>query len=285
MKKTWVVLLAVLLLSVMVACEIAGISVDLGLGGNGVDSVPTLEAGIDLPPDGANLQMQPLEIAYHASSTGGVVAVELSIDGQVVSSVASPESEQKVIALKYTWIPSVPGSHTIRVRAQGSGGLWSDYSAISVNVQGEQQPEPEETKEETQPPEEEEEEDGLPDTDEVTIYDIERNKDIFYYGSGGCNREITISAKVANPEEVYVAVLFIKFIDKEGEGATNWDSGRAMVKKSEGNYSVTLFSEDIPNWNRFEFAKMWYQIVLQDKAGDRIAASEVIKDLDYQICQ
>lgn len=288
MKKKWIILSAIFLLFVLSACEFAGISIDFGFGGSDSDSgSAVLEAGVDSPLNGAALPMGPVDIAYHATSTDGVSAVELSIDGEVVSSFKSPESGQKVAALSYTWTPTGPGSHTIRVRAQSNTGAWSDFSAVTVSVQDEQpsQPEPEQEEEAPPPEPEEEEENGAPDTDEVTIYDIQRNKDIFYYGPGGCNREITITAKVANPEDVYVAVLFIKFIDKEGEGSTNWDSGRAMVKKSEGNYSITLFSESIPNWSLYEFAKMWYQIVLQDKAGGRMTASEVIKDLDFQICQ
>jgi len=277
----------------MLACEFAGMSIDLGGGDTSseeeAESIgPPIEVGIDSPANGTTLQMGPVDIAYHASSLDGVSAVELSVDGQVVSSIASPESDQQVVALRYTWTPTAAGSHTLRVRAQMSSGGWSDYSSVNVNVEGGQPPPPEEPPaeepEESPEPDEDEDEEP-PDTDEVEIYNIKHNKDIFYYGSGGCSKELTISANIANPEDVHVAVLFIKFVDKEGEGETKWDGGRAMVKKSEGSYSVTLNSEKIPNYNVFEFTRMWYQIVAQDKQENYIARSEVIKEVTLEICQ
>jgi hypothetical protein len=58
-----------------------------------------------------------------------------------------------------------------------------------------------------------------------------------------------------------------------------------MSKKSDGSYSVTLFSEKIPNYNQFEFAAMNYQIKVQDKGGSILAGTEVFKDVRLQICQ
>lgn len=275
----------------LIACEFAGITVDLGGGSADTGGSAAVEAGIDSPADGAALQMSPVQVSYHASSTGGISMVELSVNGEVVSSVASPDSDQQVVALKYTWTPSAPGSHTLRVRAQGSGGNWSDYSAITVTIEGQEeappaeQPEPEPEEEQAPPQEEEEEEEGPPDTDKITIYDVKRDTDTLYYGSGGCDNEITISAKVTRPEDVRALVLFIRFVDKEGEGTTKWDDGHSMSKKSEGSYSITLSSEKIPNYSLFEFAKMHYQIVVQDKAGNYNPRTDVFTDLDYQVCQ
>ncbi len=289
MKRIIFLIGAGILMSAMIACEFAGITVDLGggsadTGAGGAGAA--IEAGIDSPANGATLQMQPVQISYHASSTGGVSAVELSVNGEVVSSVASPDSDQQVVALKYTWAPSSPGSHTLRVRAQGSGGNWSDYSAITVTVEGQEQAPPAEQPEpEEEPEEEEEEEEGPPDTDEIAIYDVKRDADIFYYGGGGCDNDITISAKVANSEEVKALVLFVRFVDKESDGITKWDDGHSMVRKSGENYSITLVANKIPNYNMYEFAKMEYQIVVQDKAGNFNPRTKVFRDLDYQICQ
>jgi len=285
MKKTYVRIIPFLFLC-LAACEFAGISINLG-GEEAVSAMP-IEVGIDSPSNNAELQMAPVEIAYHASSPEGVAAVELSIDGIVVSSIETPASEQEVVALKYVWNPADSGAHTIRVRAQSSGGAWSDYSGISITLQGtpqQGQEQPQVAQQESQVPQTTHTPEPTATPEGVYIYDVKHNKNIFYYGGGGCDREITISAKVSQPEKVYAMILFTRFWDKEGEGLTKWDSGRSMPKKGEGEYSVTLFSEKIPNYNAYEFAVMHYQIKAQDKAGNILAGTDVIKEVTLQICQ
>ena len=282
MKQATYVLCAFFLILTVIACDFAGITLDLG-GGDGGEPVTTqpqnlpVEAGIDSPSNGSAFQMGPIDIAYHASSTEGVSVVELSIDGAVVSSITSPDANQKVVALKYTWNPPASGNHTLQVRAQNNAGAWSNSATAAVTVQGSPQatntPGPTDTPEPTATPK------------DMTISDIQHSKDKFYYGGGGCNRELTISAKVSQPEKAYVVVLFIRLVDKEGEGTKGWDSGRAMSKKgNDGEYSVTLFSESIPNYSAYDYASMNYQIVVQDKAGNYLARSEVIKKVSLDIC-
>ena len=297
MKKVYLAIIPFLLI-VLLACEFAGFNIDLfGTGGGGGDSGGSsgsggaaVEAGVDSPGNNATVPMGPVEVAYHASSADGIAMVELSIDGAVVSSIPAPTSNEKVMALKYAWTPANAGSHTIRVRAQSNAGDWSEYYGVMVTVQASQpapqaqqptaqpqqpqQPAPTNTPEPTATP------------DKLAIYDIQYDKNIFYYGGGGCNREITISAKVTKPEDGFGVYLFTRFWDKEGGGLTKWDSGRHLSKKSDDTYSVTLFSEDIPNYNAFEFAVMYFQITVTDKnKNTRAAVSDVIKEITLQICQ
>ncbi len=295
MKKVLILISTFVLILTLMACEFAGISLDLGgSGSSGGSGAAPVEAGIDSPANNSMLQMSPVEIAYHASSTDGIAAVELSIDGTVVSSINSPASNQKVVALKYTWNPTEPGSHTIRVRAQSSGGGWSDYYGVMVTVQGSQQPEQQQSGQQPsgqQQPQEQQPQaptdtpEPTPTPKDMQIYDVQHSVDTFYYGGGGCNREITISAKLTQPDKAYATIMFIRFWDKEGAGLTKWDSGRAMSKKSDDQWSVTLFSEDIPNFNQFEFAVMYYQIKVQDKMGNILAGTEVFKDVNLEICK
>ena len=287
MKKVKAFMGILILLLVVMACDIGNLSIDLGTGD---DSSPStrgmVETGIDSPENGAALSMSPVEIAYHATSTDGVTAIELSINGEVVSSVASPNSSQKVVALKYTWQPSAGGSHTIRVRAQNSLGAWSDFSASTVNIEGIQQsPQQENPPSEPEPEKAADTPSPTKTPENMTIYNIDHNISKFYYGSGSCgSREITISADITHPDDAFAAILFIRFYDNEGEGLTKWDSGRAMGRKTDEHFSATIFSEDIPNYNAYEFALVNYQIVVQDKAGNRLARSEVIKKLLIERC-
>jgi len=281
-----------IILSLLLSCEFAGFTVDLG-GGESSESSSSysasIEAGIDSPADGSSLTMASVDISYHASSSEGVAAVELSIDGEVLSSIATPGSDQKIVALQYTWQPTAPGSHTIRVRAQDNAGVWSNFAISTINIEGVEEvqaqaptateeqatstPEPTATTEPTATP------------DEVTFFDIKHDKNRLYYGSNSCgSHELTISTRVTNPDDVYVVVLFIRFADKESSDFTKWDSGRSMSKKGDDTYSVTLTSNKIPNYNKFEFAVLRYQIVAQDKDGNSIARTEVMEDLNLDFC-
>lgn len=286
MRRMKYLIYIVLILSIVLGCEFAGISIDFGGGdsssGAASESI-ALEAGVDSPANGANLPMAPVEIAYHASSSNGVAAVELSINGEVVSSIATPGSDQKLVALKYTWQPTVSGSHTIRVRAQSTAGGWSDYSAATVNVEGGQKEEAPQVEKEEEKPTKKPEPTDTPEG--VEFFDIKHDKDKIYYGNNACgSHELTISTRVTNPDDVYVVVLFIRFADKESAGYTKWDSGRAMSNKGGDLYSVTLTGEKLPNYNAYEFAVLRYQIVAQDKAGNSIARTEVMEDLNLEFC-
>ncbi len=281
MKRIKIIVGVLILLLVIIACDIGNLSIDLGSGGESSQpQAGSVETGIDSPSNEATLPMGSIEISYHATSTEGVSAIELSVNGKVVSSIASPDSSQKVVALKYSWQPSVSGSHTIRVRAQNSAGAWSDFSAVTVNIEGGQQ-----AQQQQDSPSEPDDPSPTATPEEMTIYNIEQNLDKFYYGGGTCgSREITISADVTHPDDAYAAILFIRFWDNEGEGLTEWDSGRALVRKADEHFSITMFSEDIPNYNAYEFAVMYYQIVMQDKPGNHLARTEVIKKLLIERC-
>jgi hypothetical protein len=289
MKRIRILAYILIILSVSLACEFAGVTIDFG--GSESSSEPAaapIEAGIDSPANGASLPMGAVDISYHASSTDGVSAVELSINGEVVSSIATPGSDQKVVALKYTWQPTLSGSHTIRVRAQNTAGAWSDYSAATVSILAAQNPQAAEPAT-AEPAAEEPKPTKTPEPtstpEGVNFFDIKHDKSKVYYGGNSCgSHEITISTRVTNPDDVYVVVLFIRFADKESAAYTKWDSGRAMSKKDDDLYSVTLTAEKIPNYNAYEFAVLRYQMVAQDKDGNSIARTEVMEDLNLEVC-
>lgn len=273
------------LLLVIVACDIGPMSIDFGIGGDG-DSSQTqggaIEAGIDSPANGATLKMEPIEIAYHATSTEGVASVELSINGEVVSPYTSPDTSQKVVALNYTWEPKVSGSHTIRVRAQNSKGVWSDFSAATVNVEDGEEDSPSESDQ----PDEEEELTPTKTPEDLTIFNVKHNPDKFYYGDGTCGSlEVTISADITHPDEAYAATLFTRIYDNDGGGGlTKWDSGRGMGRKTDTHFSATLISNNIPNYNSYRHAVVHYQIVVTDKNDNRLIATDVIKKLLLERC-
>lgn len=286
MRKIKVLFILAMAMLLLISCEFAGVTIDFGNGSSSQPAAAPVEAGVDSPANGSALQMGSVDIAYHASSTDGISAVELSIDGKVVSSVATPGSDQKVVALKYTWQPMTSGSHSISVRAQSATGAWSDYETSSVNIAGSAQAdEPAPAQESPAEPTSTPKPEPTNTPDVLTIFDVQHDKTKFYYGSNACgSHELTISARVTQPEDVYALILFIRFADKESSAFTKWDSGRAMSKKSDDLYSVTLTSTKVTNYNAYEFALMRYQIVAQDKAGNSIARTEVMEDLHIEVC-
>ncbi|MCD6577450.1 MAG: hypothetical protein J7K66_05500 [Anaerolineaceae bacterium] len=276
-----------IILLVVVACDIGNVSVDLGSGGeSSQQQASPIEAGVDSPVNGLSLPMGPIEIAYHATCTEGVSAIELSINGEVVNSFASPNSDQKVIALKYSWQPSVSGSHTIRVRAQSSTGAWSDFSNVTVNIEDSQQaPKQQATSSNPETPEDSNTPSATATQEGTTISNIKHSLDKFYFGSDACgSREITISADITHPDEIKVAVLFIRFYDLAGGEVTDWDSGHAMTHTSGDHFSITLKSNSIPNYNVYNSSAVNYQIVAQGKDGTNRARSKVVKSLMLELC-
>ena len=149
MKRRFsILLIATILLLVLLACDIGPLSIDLGGTQESEDAErevspeSEITAGINAPAANTVLSAGPTEIAYYATSIDGVAAIELSVNGEILSTVASPDTSQQVVALKYSWTPAISGSHTIRVRAMDANGKWSDYAAVTVNVESSQQAQP-----------------------------------------------------------------------------------------------------------------------------------------------
>lgn len=288
-KKLFLIAITALLLSILLACSIGPLTIDFGLGGdsdtssdgdNVEGSVGGIEAGINSPAQGAVLPMAPFEIAYYATSVDGIASVELSVNGEVLSTITNPDTSQQVVALKYSWDPAAPGSHTIRVRAQDAKGNWSDYEVSMITVEASQpaqpnQPAPTDAPSATATPE------------NMTVYNVKHNQDIFYWGGGSCgSKEITIEADITHPDDAYAGMIFFRFWDKEGEGLSSWSSAYPMARDSDEHFRITISSENIANYNKFEFAVMYYQIKIQSKPPNAVvlAGTDVIKQVELHRC-
>lgn len=294
MKRRFSILvIATILLLTVLACDIGPLSIDLGGTQESEDvereAAPESEikAGINAPAANTVLPDGPTEIAYYATSVDGVAMVELSVNGEILSAVPSPDPSQQVVALKYSWTPVVSGSHTIRVRAMDSQGNWSDFAAVTVNVEAAQQAQANNPPAQPEQPKATDTPSATATPKEMTIYNVKHDKDIFYYGGGTCGpREITIEADITHPDDAYAAVIFFRFWDKEGEGLSSWSSGNAMARKSDEHFSITLASNEIQNYGVFDFAVMYYQIKVQSAPPNAsiLAGTEVIKKVELRRC-
>jgi hypothetical protein len=101
-----------------------------------------LQAVIDSPANGASLPNAPVVINYHATAQEGLSAIELSVDGKTLGQVTPPDSTAPLVTLTFTWTPLSSGEHVLKVRAQSTKGTWSDDAVVTVTIQGETNPQP-----------------------------------------------------------------------------------------------------------------------------------------------
>ena len=256
---------------VVIACSIPGVR---------VGTSAEVNVGIESPNSGDSFPLGPVMIVYSASSSDGIAEVELSVNDAVVMSV--DEINQSIIVSEYTWTPLASGEYTIRVRARSSEGVWSDYKQVNITI--ESTPAPTATVAVTAAVPTVTPEPG-PTPDPFRIFDVKADRFTFYYGDDDCGpNEITITAKVNFPNQVQGLVLFTRFADQESFEMTNWDSGRSMSKFSDDTYRITLKASDLPNYNKYEFATLFYQIVATRSGGGEAGRTTIFKNAHLEIC-
>jgi hypothetical protein len=256
------------------------------VGGTQSGSGNEFHVGIDSPSSGETLLMGPTEIVYFGSSSVGISRVELSINNEVVQSVSSGDT-QNISVLKYVWTPSEPGNFFIRVRAQNKRGVWSAIEEVSVNVVKAMIPtlEPAVTAEPTNANQPAATNSPVTTPAPAIIYDVNTDIFTFYYGDNSCGpNEITITARVNRPDDVKGLILFTRFADQESFETTGWDSGQAMTRKSDDTFKITLKANELDNYNKYEFATLFYQIVATNAGNNNIDRTVVFKDAHLEIC-
>lgn len=282
MKKFSLILLCSLIVLSMAGCGGSGITISLG-GSEPAANQQTypLQAVIDAPVSGSTLAMNPIDIGYHATAQEGVAAVELSVDGAVLSNMVTPDSKQQLVALKYTWQPTVSGTHVLRVRAQSSKGTWSNYAEAMVNIQApvQQQQQQQQQQPDPQSPPPTETPEG------VHITNVSKSINKFYWGANSCGPvKNTLTIQVSNAQDVFQVVVFNRLWSSEGEGSAGWDSGYAMKPMGNGEYSFTYTETNVRNPNGQDRSEFHYQFVVMGKNNVRLFKSDVYKDIIFDRC-
>jgi hypothetical protein len=283
MKKISFLVTVLFLAPILAGCE--GVTISLGGNGNQTTNSQTypLKAVIDSPASGASFAIGAVDIAYHASAQDGVAAVELSVDGQVVSNLVTPDSKQPLVALKYTWQPTVSGTHVLRVRAQSSKGDWSLFAETMVTIQGESQPQQQQQQQQIQSPTNTSEPTNTPEG--VMIYDIQKTVNKFYWSANSCGPvKMTLNIHVTQPEKIFQVVVFNRLWDREGEGTAGFDTGYAMKPLGNGEYTFTYTETNVRNPRGFDRAEFHYQFVVMGKGNVRLFSSDVFKDILFDRC-
>jgi len=284
MKKISFFVSVLFLVSLLAGCG----GVTISLNGNQPTSPPTypLKAVIDSPASGSSFAMGAVDIAYHATAQDGVAAVELSVDGQVVSNLVTPDSKQPLVALKYTWQPTVSGTHVLRVRAQSSKGDWSSYAETMVTLQGESQPQQQQQQQQqqqSQSPTNTPEPTSTPEG--VQITNVKKTTNKFYFGANSCGPvKMTLDIQVTQPDKIFQVLVFNRLWDREGGGLAPWDSGYAMKPLGNGEYTFTYTETNVRNPRGFELTAFYYQFKVVGKGSVILFSSDVYKDILFDRC-
>jgi hypothetical protein len=91
-------------------------------------------AWIDAPLDGSQLPLAPVDIVAHASDLVNIVSIELSVNGNVIATMANSDSSRLLATAQQTWTPPAPGNYTLRARALNSSSVWGEYAQAQVTI-------------------------------------------------------------------------------------------------------------------------------------------------------
>jgi hypothetical protein len=117
------------------------------------------------------------------------------------------------------------------------------------------------------------------------IYDVDTDNFSFYYGDNDCGpNEITVTARVHEPDEVKGLSIFTRFADQESFDMSAWDGGQAMTRKSDETFRITLKADELDNYNKYDFATLFYQIVATNADNTAIDRTVVFKDAQLEVC-
>jgi hypothetical protein len=129
MKKIIVLVLGLALGLAIAACQAAPAA---------NNATPTPDRGplsaVDSPLEGALLPQDTVMIQAHADDAQGVARGEISVGGQVIGVVESPNPGQPAAVFTLPWRPDVPGEYKIEVRAQNMTGTWGAKAARRIII-------------------------------------------------------------------------------------------------------------------------------------------------------
>ena len=86
---------------------------------------------IDAPLDGMVLPLATYNIVAHASDPTDIFQIEISVNDTVIGTIAG---SGVLFNASQAWTPSAPAEYLIRARGMNSGGNWSDYAVVHVNI-------------------------------------------------------------------------------------------------------------------------------------------------------
>jgi hypothetical protein len=86
---------------------------------------------------------------------------------------------------------------------------------------------------------------------------------------------VRIIAEVAEPDEVYNVVIFVRLMDGESTDTTPWSKGAAMNNRRDGTFTYYLNADTISEKSAYRRAWVFFQLVATDLPGNIIGRTKV----------
>lgn len=239
---------------------------------------------IDAPLNGMVLKDAPYEIVLHATAPKGIASVDLQINDQPEAISSAPDKNGMLWTYKHTWDPNGPGEYLLRAIARDINGQDSDPSEVRVIIVGET-PTPTPTSTPTL---------TLTPTSTVTatvtptqpvgleLVDMTRSSDAFYNGACSPN-SITFTIRATDPDQVKYMYFFYRLQDKSTGQKTDYNDGLSMNKVGTDTWSITIKSNQLENYNKYDEAWFIYQFTSQS-ADKTLTRSQAWGDVNYGRC-
>lgn len=225
------------------------------------------KAWFDFPVNGMTMSIKPYELVAHVTNPDGISEVEWIIEDEVVFTSSADMASSVVDNLyefHYMWDVVEPGEQTINIRPKAADGSWGLPASVTVFVEGEMTPAPEDTPTHTPtatstatPTET-----PAPLPDILSVVETTRSSDSFFNGNCAPN-QITFRIRVTKPEDVTYLFMFYKLQDKESGKQTEYNEGTAMKKVSDDTWEVTIKSSAIQDSKKYKESWLIYQFVVQ----------------------
>ncbi len=251
------------------------------------------QAWIDAPLNGSILPLgEAYEVVFHIANPGGVVSGELSINDGVFAQPSNPDGSLSPATLRVSWTPPQPGTYTLKVRAQSTGGEWGGYDTAVVNVIDRTitlTPTATSTVTPTATL-------TITPTSTVTptivptvttsptmvpLVDVTFTRRVstteFYYGS--CTPStVEVWAQVSNPTAVSSVLLFQKL------AGGNWDGGMPMSNLGSGLFKITIAGNNVPAHEGVSRTMWVHQLVATGSSGAVVGRSPSYQDVFLNPC-
>ena len=162
-------------------------------------------------------------------------------------------------------------------------GSWGLPAEVTVIIEGEISPTPEDTPTHTPTVEISRTPTITPTPDDqLALVNPTKSVNQFFYG--GCAPDsVTFTIQATQPEKVKYMYLFYKLQDKDTGEMTESNGGTAMTKQGANTWTITLKSNQVQDYKKFDSAWVVYQFISQD-ANQELTRSKQLRDVMLSVC-
>ncbi len=261
-------------------------------------------AWIDDPLDGMRLPLQPYTLTLHSSDPVGISLMEVSVNGEVLASLPSPQPAKLLVYLTQNWEPAAPGRYVIGARARNTAGAWSAEDTVTVEIEGTSTSTPTPTLTLAIPTTTPTVTEIATETATLTTiptitptltraalrFSSQASTQVFNY-QRDCvpdPGEVTITATLSNTARVHNVYLFFRLKSQTDDTVTGWENV-VMAPQGNGKYRSTIVWSGILNLSTISTRGLsaWfqYQLVADEAGGSILGRSQVFSDIALVPCQ